>query len=103
MKVVKTVLHRVKPGRIDDALKIWKEGKQNAKVADINVLHCDTGGDWTDTYMVTMTFDSPEAMVEGMGRSPDKMEQSWRRAHDADSPYESTSTANWHVIDLEAR
>lgn len=97
-RVARLAAIRVKPGRIDDARARWKEIKAGAEVADINVLHCTTGGEITDTYLVSLVYPDPTSMVKSLSEHSADLEALSRSAHDADSPYESIHTSNWTVI-----
>lgn len=99
-KVVKLVTHKVKPGRIDDAMARWKEAKAGAKVTDFSVIACTTGGPYTNTFLVSMVYPDAKTMIEAMESHGEELKQSWRSAHAEDSPFESEEVSNWTVLDL---
>ena len=49
-KTIKTWAMKVKPGRIDDAMELFKETKKSASEAEISLVYAESAGDFSGTF-----------------------------------------------------
>lgn len=93
---------RVKPGRVDDALALFKEAKESASNAEISLLYADSAGDFSGTFTLVAAFESAAAAGEANDNSieSESGQALWRKFNDADSPIEAVGTATYSSVDL---
>jgi hypothetical protein len=101
-RTIKTWISRAKPGRVDDALELFKAAKEYATDAEISLLYADSAGDFSGTFTLVAAFESGAAA----GESNDKLIESedgqrlWRMFNDGDSPVEAVGTATYTSVEL---
>ena len=99
---IKTWISKVKPGRVDDAMALFREAKEGATDAEISLLYTDSAGDFSGTFTLVATFPSAAAAGEANDKSIESEagQALWRKFNDADSPLEAFGAATYSAIDL---
>jgi hypothetical protein len=101
-RTIKTWAMRVKPGRIDDAMELFREAKKSASEAEISLLYAESAGDFSGTF--TLAADYPSAAAAGASEdqamSTEAGQALWRKFNDADSPVEAVGTVTYTSVDL---
>ena len=101
-KTIKTWIFKVKPGRVDDALGLFRASKELATDAEITVGYADSAGEFSGTFTLAATFPSAAAAGEANDKSIESEDGQalWRKFNDADSPVESVATATYTDVPL---
>ena len=101
-RTIKTWVSRVKPGRVDDAMELFKAAKEQATDAEISLLYADSAGDFSGTFTLVAAFPSAAAAGEANDKSIESEEgqRLWRMFNDADSPVEAVATATYTSVEL---
>ena len=94
-RVIHVPAFEVLPGRIDDALALFKEIKDGAKDAAVEVLISTSGGNMSEKVVVRTIFPNAEAMVKAAEQNYANIATSWRKFHSADSPVKALGSGNW--------
>ena len=93
---------RVKPGRIDDAMELFKAAKKSADNAEISLLYAESAGDFSGTFTLAAEYPSAAAAGEADDRttSTESGQALWRQFNDADSPVEAVGSVLYTSVDL---
>ena len=60
-RTIKTWISRAKPGRVDDALELFKAAKEYATDAEVSLLYADSAGDFSGTFTLVAAFENGAA------------------------------------------
>ena len=101
-RTIKTWVMRVKPGRIDDAMELFRQAKKSADGAEISLLYADSGGEFAGSFLLSAEYPSAAAAGEAEDRtsSTEAGQALWRKFNDADSPVEAAGTVTYTSVDL---
>jgi hypothetical protein len=101
-KAIKTWVMKIKPGRIDDAMELFKATKKSAKDAEISLLYAESAGDFSGTFTMSAEYPSAEAAGKADDETTDTEsgQALWRKYNDADSPVESIGSVAYTSVDL---
>lgn len=105
-RTLKAWTFRVKPGRHEEAMALFREANTGGNDGpECSLLYADSAGEYSGTFTFVAAFPSAEAA----GRDHDAMVKElmedgaqaalWRKFHSADSPLEPVGTAIY--IDAE--
>ncbi len=99
---IKTWVMKVKPGRIDDAMELFRETKKSADGAEISLLDAESAGDFSGSFLLSAEYPSAAAAGEAEDKtaSTEAGQALWRKFNDADSPVEATGTVTYTSVDL---
>ena len=101
-RTIKTWITKVKPGRIEDAMALFKEAKDASGDAQFSLLYAESAGEFSGTFTLVASYDTAEAA----GRANDSAMESaagqalWRKFNDAGSPVEAVATATYTGVAL---
>ena len=101
-RTIKTWVFKVKPGKVDDAMDLFRASKEQATEAEITVLYADSAGDFSGTFTLVAAFPSAAAAGEANDKSIESEDgqRLWRMFNDADSPVEAVGTATYTNVEL---
>jgi len=101
-RTLKTWISRAKPGRVDDAMALFKEAKESASDAEVSLVYADSAGEYSGTFTLVAAFESAAAAGKANDSSMDSEagQALWRKFNDADSPIEAVATATYTSVDL---
>ena len=101
-KAIKTWVMKIKPGRIDDAMELFKATKKSAKGAEISLLYAESAGDFSGTFTMSAEYPSAEAAGKADDETTDTEsgQALWRKFNDADSPVETIGSVAYTSVDL---
>jgi hypothetical protein len=101
-RTIKTWISKVKPGRVDDAMELFRAAQKQATDAEISVLYADSAGDFSGTFTLAAEFPSAAAAGEATDNSiaTEAGQALWRKFNDADSPFEPVGTATYTSVEL---
>lgn len=101
-KTIKTWAMKIKPGRVEDAMELFKAAKKSASDAEISLLYAESAGDFSGTF--TLAAEYPSAAAAGKAgdesMSTESGEALWRKFTDEKSPVESIGSVAYTSIDL---
>ena len=99
---IKTWVMKVKPGRIDDAMELFRETKKSADGAEISLLYAESAGDFSGSFLLSAEYPSAAAAGEAEDKtaSTEAGQALWRKFNDADSPVEANGTVTYTSVDL---
>ena len=101
-RTIRTWVMRVKPGRIDDAMELFRQAKKSADGAEISLLYAESAGEFSGNFLLSAEYPSATAAGEAEDRSSstEAGQALWRKFNDADSPVEATATLTYTGVDL---
>ena len=101
-KTIKTWAMNVKPGRIDDAMELFKETKKSASEAEISLVYAESAGDFSGTFTLSAEYPSAAAAGDADDKSTNTEagHALWRKFNDAKSPIEAIGSVTYSIVDL---
>ncbi len=101
-RTIKTWAMKIKPGRIDDAMELFRAAKKSSSEAEISLLYAESAGDFSGTF--TLAAEYPSAAAAGKAddeiTSTESGQALWRKFNDADSPVEAIGSVAYTSVDL---
>ncbi len=101
-RTIKTWAMKVKPGRIDDAMELFRETKKSTSGAEISLAYAESAGDFSGTFTLAAAYPSAAAAGEAEDKtaSTEAGQALWRKFNDADSPVEAIGSVAYTSVDL---
>jgi hypothetical protein len=101
-KTIKTWAMKIKPGRVDDAMELFKAAKKASNDAEISLLYAESAGEFSGNFLMSAEYPSAEAAgkADDEAMSTESGEALWRKFNDAKSPVESIGSVVYTSVDL---